>query len=111
MGILAYLKRNGLENESSKAGSKQVLFQFHKNTRVHPYLVPEPEEVVIDVALGQKGTAQNKTPEEGPYEHGGSRSCNESVISQAKNSSADLNKTSDACSKPKSQLNSNAVLG
>ncbi len=44
VGILAYLRRNGLENESNKYNSQRTIEEFQTLTSQHPKFEQPPEE-------------------------------------------------------------------
>ena len=44
IGILAYMRRNGLENQSNYYNSDATLQQFRNETSYHPQLVEKPSQ-------------------------------------------------------------------
>jgi len=41
MGILAYMRRNGLENQSNKGNAQAMIKEFIEETSIHPCLLPK----------------------------------------------------------------------
>ncbi len=51
MGILAYMRRNGLESQSCKGNQKLIIEEFKAQTTCHPSLVPREASAEMKIEV------------------------------------------------------------